>query len=425
MTKHESRSYEAHAVAGRVVILPNSNGRELGSRRLKARIQKSVYSDVADRNPELIRHAMQRYTRISTPEAFMQAEHAFRAIQDHSRVRLKSWDLDEYRQNTSLAEAWAAAACLAGHAISTGHGVKSNYKILNKSGAEFKSILQQQEPTLVWSTFTVIMNLFQVYPRLGIAFIHVVTVFCSQLPADDPLNRLWASISKTDPGQILELMAQLTKVQLDFLRKEVASTNVFVLNYVRTSAKYLHDRRLLTPQAAHDQMNTIIRSVGPSLDPALGASASIKNVLVAAYLFKACIHLDAKEYREVEKLLRKVDPKDHDAEGMDCPQMVNFYEIKAEMLLERGEYDDSEYYYWKAHDIAKEKLSETMPSRIGYFYVALGQLYRRKKDKAKLKRVREIYDDHLWQMTGNGADHPPFEFAEWTIPEPEEDDDFV
>ncbi|KAK6214494.1 hypothetical protein LQW54_004214 [Pestalotiopsis sp. IQ-011] len=110
-------------------------------------------------------------------------------------------------------------------------------------------------------------------------------------------------------------------------------------------------------------MDRIIREVGPSLRSGSDTPAYTKNVLIAAYLFKACIYLDAQEYEEVEDLLRKFDPEIHPIEGMSDPQIVNFYEIKAEMLLNRGDFVRSERYYWKAHDTAQETMSETMPIR--------------------------------------------------------------
>lgn len=55
MTKDEIHSHEADTASGRAVVLPSSNGRELGSQRLKARIQKAspLASDPLTRTPNI------------------------------------------------------------------------------------------------------------------------------------------------------------------------------------------------------------------------------------------------------------------------------------------------------------------------------------------------------------------------------------
>lgn len=408
MTKDESRSYEADAVAGRAVILPASNGRELGSQRLRARIGKSTSFGfpASEQHPIKFNH----------PDIFRHTELALHAIQNHSKARLKGWDLAKYHQDNTATELWASAMCLAAHAISTGNDVGSNYRILNRSAAEFSSVLQKQEPILIWSTFTVIIELLRLGPRLGMAFIKVVAEFCfSYLPKDDPLKGLWTAIMRIDPENIPELIARLTRAQIDFFRgrREIAATNRFLLNYIRTSAKHLHDRGLLASQATHDQMDAIIGTLRAILNSGLDTSASITDRLIAAYLFKACIHLDDGEYREVEAILDEVGPESHHDNGMSKPQMVNFYEIKAEMLLkrgqqERGDYVASEQYYWKALTTAQQSLAEKLPSRIGYCFVALGHFYAAMGNTEAVKRVQALYEEYLTQMAGDVARHPPY-----------------
>lgn len=396
MTRNESREYEADVVAGRAVILPFIHGRELGSLRLKSRIQRTV---------------TQLPMMINSPDIFRLTEISLGMVAEHSRARLKVWNLADFHEEVTETESWAAAACLAGYAISTTQGVEANFKVLSKAGQQFIPILEKQEPMLIWSTFTVIIQLLKVSPRLGMAFIRVAAEACSRLPSNDPLRHLWGAILRTDPSDIPQLIARLTGAQIEVLRTETGPDNRFVLNYVRTSAKHLHDRALITPLETHAQMDSIIQVLGPSPYSSLNNSPSDRNVLIAAYLFKACIHLDAQEYDEVEAILCQVDPDDPQGYGMSDPQMVNFYEIKAEMLLRRGHYDASEEYYWKTLRTAQEKLSKTMPSRIGYCFMALGQFYEVTKNTEESGRVKALYEEHLQWMAGDEFVPQPFDTA--------------
>lgn len=414
MTREESRKHEADAVAGRAVVLPESNGRELGSQRLKARILKSLPPDITFKVLELKQHPMQHSPRNFTPEVFSYAQHALFAIRGHSRARSKS--LPNYYQDNTAAESWAARMRLAAHGISTEHDVHSNYKILRRSVTDFNSVLQKQEPILVWSTFTVIIELLRLDSKLGVAFVNVVANFCSHLPDADPLKLLWAAISRIDPGNIPDVIARLTAAQIDFFRREIGANNQFVLNYIRTSAKHLHDRGLLARQLAHKQMDEVISTLRSILNSGLDNSTSVADPLIAACLFKACLHIDDKEYEEVEIILDEVDPGVDLANGMSKPQLVNFYEIKAEMRLKRGKEvrgDDeaSEQYYWKALTTAQQHLAKELPTRIGYCFIALGKYYAAMGNTEAVERVRALYEEHLAQMADGVGQHPRFDVA--------------
>ncbi|KAI0155513.1 hypothetical protein BJ166DRAFT_336296 [Pestalotiopsis sp. NC0098] len=414
LTKEESRKHEADAVAGRAVVLPESNGRGLGSQRLKARILKSLPPDVTYKVLELKQHPMQHSPRSFTPNVFNYAEHALVAIQGHSRVRSKS--LPNYHQDNAAAELWAARMRLAAQGISTQHDVDSNYKILNRSVVEFASVLQKQEPILVWSTFTVIIDLLQLNAKLGLAFIRVVAEFYSNLPNADPLQDLWAAILQIDPGTIPEVIARLTAAQIDCFRREIGTNNQFVLNYIRTSAKHLHDHGLLARQSAHEQMDEVISTLRFILNSGMSNSASAADRLIAACLFKACFHIDGKEYQEVEMILDEVDPGVDLANKMSKPQLVNFYEIKAEMRLKRGkhvrgDYEASEQYYWKALSTAQQHLAKELPTRIAYCLSALGNYYAAMGNTEAVERVRALYEEHLGQMADDVDQHPPFDVA--------------
>lgn len=418
--KNLTQQREVNAIVERAVVLPSSaHGRELGSQRLKMRIMKSQPTRVGyDMFPEL----------------------AMSAIVNHSGARLKSWDLPNYQPGTTATETWASVACLAAHAISNGQALTANYKILHRAAADFRSILQRGEPTLLWSTSTIILQLFEVNDHLAIAFIRVVAEACStQLQQGDPLKAVWEAMLRIDPSQIPYLIAQLTAVQLDFLRRETEITNTFVMKYIKMSAKYLHDRGLITENAAHAQIDSIIMALHAKLQSGADTSASAKNSLISASLSKAYIYLDHREYEKVDEILCTIEPEiqaplgvraevqiEPDVQGglgiepdvpadfgiepkfqadymIDPAQMVNFYEVRAQMLMERGDYIHSEEYYTMALKTAQQRLSETMPGRIGYCFLALRDFYERAENADARKETQAQYNEYLELMAGDDA----------------------
>ncbi|ETS86123.1 hypothetical protein PFICI_04148 [Pestalotiopsis fici W106-1] len=393
MTQKETLKHEADAVAGRGVVLPFNHGRELGSQRLKTRIMK-----------------------LNSPGTYKPIEIALRMIVEHSSQRLKTWDLQNYQSGTAT-ESWASSACFAGYAISTDQEAEENWLVLRKAAEDFSTILQRQEPMLVWSTCSIIIQLFAVNTELAMGFIRVVLDFCiKQLREGDPLRALWEAVLRTDPSHIPQLIARLVAAQLGVLHQTTASTNPFVVQYTKSSAKYLHDRHLLMSYDAHNQIEFIIQALNSKLK--IDSTRSIRNSLISASLFQACIHLDDKEYEKVEMILDTIQPKvNNPGFGIEHAQVVNFYEVKAEMLMERGNYERgdnrwSEHYYKKALEIAQTNLSETMPERIGFCLMALGTFYRRIGDANRLEEIQVRYDKHLKWMAGEhlqgmaGEKHP-------------------
>ncbi|KAF3008346.1 hypothetical protein E8E14_009076 [Neopestalotiopsis sp. 37M] len=337
MTQREAQKHEADAVAGRGVVLPFAHGRELGSQRLKMRIMK-----------------------LNSPDIFNPPELALRNVLEHSRERLKSWDLPNYQSGNTATESWAHEACLAGLAIFEGKEARSNYHVLDSSARKFSSILQNQEPTL-----------------------------------------------------------------LDFLNQEIGTTNPFVIKYIKSSAKYLHDRKLLTPYDAHKQIDSIISALRFKLDSGSSTSASTQNSLISAYLFKACIYLDCKEWDLVEQILGGIEPEIVDGFGIDPAQVVNCYEIKAEMLMERGnraDYGLAEKYYGMALTRAQQSLAETLPGRTGYILMALEKFYKRVGNKVKLEQAQAQYNEHVKEMAGDVDDQ--LSFAELAISKSEQEESF-
>lgn len=387
MTQREALKHEADAVAGRGVVLPVANGRELGSQRLKMRIHK-----------------------LNSPDIFTPTQLALRTVVDHSRERLKSWDLPNYKPGNTATETWAAVACLAAYAISTKTRAEANYKALAKAATGFGTILQRQEPTLVWSTCTVIIQLFEVMPDVAIAFINVVLYFCiDQLRDSDPLRLFWVAVLRTDKNDVPRLIAQITATQIDFLRQEVGVTNTFVMKYIKSAAKYLHDHHLITPDEAHAQIHSIIlalqlemRTSGPD------TSITTKNSFISASIFKACIYLDDKQWDDVLQILDSIEPEIQANNGIDPAQVVNYYEVKAEMLMERGDsgrddYVYSERFYNIALATAQQRLYDTMPGRIGYCFLALVKYYERVENAEKLEELRAQYNEHLKRVADGEA----------------------
>ncbi|KAF7539190.1 hypothetical protein G7054_g2342 [Neopestalotiopsis clavispora] len=412
MTQREAQRHEADAVAGRGVVLPFAFGRELGSQRLKLRIMK-----------------LNCPAKLNSPDTFNLSELALHCVVNHSRERLKSWDLPNYKPSNSATESWAHEACLAGSAISASNeaGANANYRVLSKAALDFNRILQKQEPMLVWSTCTIVIQLFEMDVDLALYFIRVVLHFCrTQLQDNNPLLTLWKAISRTNPDNIRGLITQIAAAQLDYLRQEIGTANSFVVKYIKSSAKYLHDRKLLEPFEAHKQMDSVILALQQQLrQPGSDYEASLKNQFISANLFQACIYLDYKQWDSVDEILERIEPEVKAGFGIDPAQVVNFYEIKAEMLMERGDSERGDYvlseeHYQKALIIAQQRLSETMPGRTGYVFVALVELYRRAGNTIKLEETQARYNEHVKRMAGDVTDQLPFAGLRFSESEQEE-----
>ncbi|KAK6077017.1 hypothetical protein SCUP515_05200 [Seiridium cupressi] len=396
LSASEIRLLEAKSIAGKKSELPVVNGRKLGSKRLKSRVNRANTQSSQPAHANNNRAVLMPIPKvISAPDSFRLAENVFHAVLSYSKMQSNSWDFTIYDEGGNATSTWMTLTHLAVYRISERENLAANFKILNKTCEDFRSVMQRQEPLLVWATYYTILHLLNIGSDLAASFVKLAAGFSSvYFGKSHPFTVLWPNLLRMSASDVRQLSMPLMDAQFALMNSETPSGKLFISKYTVDRAKKLHDLQILSPEATHSKMDTVIQSLRPNIGSGLDIP-TIRARVVVIYILKACIYIDAQEYSKVEAILEEIEPwvKEN---GI----LVNFLEIKAIVLSETGRCESAEYYYKLALAKAQELLRESNPARIGFSFMALQEFYEKTGDTEAAQAVRDDYNKHLKSMVG-------------------------
>ncbi|KAK9788347.1 putative Clr5 domain-containing protein [Seiridium cardinale] len=395
----EVKKFKGQTASGQETHLPVVHGRKLGSKRLKSLVTKS--------NKSLSRSPESESSRgsplpglINAPDDLRLAERSLQAVTSYSRAQLgsQSWDLARYNNEGTGTHFWSTGMNLAAYRIAEKRDLVANFQVLNKCCDEYRSIVQKQDPLLVWVTYNAILQLSRIGDDIAMSFAKLAVGLSSiHFGRSHPLTILWASVRRMDMKEIRHAALPIIDAQFELFHDEAGPGNTFWPRHTINVTKKLHDLGLLSPEDTHKKLNYTIQWIqeNPGLDV-----RQAEERLNSSRMYIACIYNDCKEYAKADAVLSEVEKWVEKGGCANDNQQVNCIEIRAELDAKRGNLESAEYHYKKALALAQELLWGKDPGRIGFSLAALENFYLDNGNLEAAHAVRQGYNTYLKSMVG-------------------------
>ncbi|KAI1861570.1 hypothetical protein JX265_009537 [Neoarthrinium moseri] len=401
LSKEESKRFVAEAVTRKDADLPVVHGRELGSKRLKARRTRLHRQSSRVMATESRGENTLLPMKIDPPDVFRLADNSLRAVIALSKEQLKLWGLTLHDDKRTDTANWASKTYLAAYRIYKRQEVASNFQVLNKACDEYKDVVRKQEPHLIYATYTAVLQLLRAGNELAMSFLRLAMGLCSiYFGRSHPLTLLWANLLRLDPNELRQLAIPLMDAQFELFLREMPEGNTFLPLYSIDVTKLLGDLNVISNEAALSRYDSTIESLRHQIRSGLNAKMAEAR-LIPTLIFTTLTCLDTQEYGRAEAALAEAEEL-IDARGEVTLQKVNLLETKAELLYETGNYGASELHYKKALETAQKLFgtSEAGRIRIGHSFTALENFYIQRGDMEGAELVRSGYDEHLKHIVG-------------------------
>lgn len=387
MTTAELDRLQHCAAVGREVRLPTVNGREIGPKRLRGLAaldrQRRARSETTSSTSAT---AALRLSVDHISESLRASEMQLHAAITHTRQQCTATSETAWLDPvTSPSCTWYYDMLRAILRLREKSDVAKGFQLIEKCCAGYKSVMQTQDPLLLWFTYCSILELSQVGMDIAVAFAKFAAGLCNiHEGRSHPLTILLTSMAKGQLGSAYKRhnIARVVEAQFDILvdKGDSASAKSWLVyamlnlqRLTRTDSTQRRKHFVACPQ--NDERAT--EKSSSSIEP-------LKQKEMASWiqLYKAMVLVDRKEFIQASLVLSDEAYSDdkYSIPAVQIPDTISALRDGIEDVL--SQYTGTQEFYKTASAamLASKKSVAQSPTRnrLGVAYTAVGAVSSRK-----------------------------------------------
>ncbi|KAK7952739.1 Clr5 domain-containing protein [Apiospora aurea] len=267
LKKQDLQKIASEAYLTKKPKLPVIRGRQLGSRRLRQRLQRASATSKQQQLQAASSDQVLQSIRLAAPGSAGAAEKSIQAVLEYteSRFATRAWRVEgEYDFDQDTGNAWWLNIKTAqGDIQSGGRATARGFKLLNGLFAEYAELLRQQHPQTVLATVAGYASLSCIDPALGESLLNYVTSLSNiKLGPAHPYARIWTNLRNTRAAQ--HTVSTLVTAHFDVISVHAPGGNRFRLASLIQILAALQSAKMISFESSYAALSAIANAAEPS-----------------------------------------------------------------------------------------------------------------------------------------------------------------
>ncbi|KAK8019092.1 Clr5 domain-containing protein [Apiospora arundinis] len=258
LKKQDLQKIASEAYLNKKPTLPVIRGRQLGSRRLQQRLQKTTAPPKTTLLRESDPHGVQ-FIRLNSPMSAGAAEKSVQAMLEYtdSRFETRAWHVSgEYDFDGDTGNSWWLNMKTAQKELRDRNFSPQGFKLLNATFADYTQLVQNQHPQTVLATIAGYAELHSLDKALGNSLLNYVAGLSKiRLGALHPYTRIWTNLR--DTGVAHQTVSTLVNAHFDVMSIHAPGNNRFRLASLIQIINALKGANMISFESAYEALSKI------------------------------------------------------------------------------------------------------------------------------------------------------------------------